>query len=109
MKPSEYDCQQCGACCIDAFGTKGYVRLNERDTDRMERLGLPVILDGGEAWLGTHLSDGSAGHSVCSAFAGDVGNACRCLIYADRPEACQRFEVGGRWCREARRTCGLPV
>lgn len=109
MEATEYDCQQCGACCIDYFGSKGYVRLGERDVRRMERLGLPVILDGGEAWLGTNSPDGPAGNSVCSAFSGNVGKTCRCSIYADRPDACQRFEVGGRWCREARRGVGLPV
>ena len=44
MEATEYDCQHCGACCIDSFGSKGYVRLGERDISRMERLGLPVIL-----------------------------------------------------------------
>lgn len=108
MEATEYNCQQCGACCIDSFGSKGYVRLGERDARRMERLGLPVVLDGGEMWLGTHSPVGPAGDSVCSAFSGNVGGNCRCLIYADRPDACQRFEVGGRWCRDARRTAGLP-
>lgn len=108
MEATDYDCQQCGACCIDAFGSKGYVRLGERDAQRMERLGLPVVLDGGEAWLSTYSPAGPAGDSVCAAFAGNVGKACQCSIYPDRPDTCQRFEVGGRWCQEARRLAGLP-
>ncbi len=104
-----YDCQQCGACCVDFFGSKGYVRLGQQDVQRMERLGLPVILDGGEAWLGTRSPAGPEGQSFCWAFTGEVGGPCKCSIYADRPDACLRYEVGGRWCQEARRGAGLPV
>ena len=66
--PPGYDCQQCGACCIDFFGSNGYDRLGELDARRMKRLGLPVILDAGEAWLGTSSPAGPDGDSFCSAF-----------------------------------------
>jgi Fe-S-cluster containining protein len=104
----EYDCQRCGACCTDFFGSKGYVRLGKRDSERMERLGLPVLWDGGEAWLGTYSPTGETGGAFCSAFVGEVGNSCRCSIYSDRPDACHRFELGGKWCRAARINAGLP-
>ena len=37
-----YDCQQCGACCVDYFGTEGHIELTPAETGRMRRLGLPA-------------------------------------------------------------------
>jgi Fe-S-cluster containining protein len=108
MSMSEgYDCQTCGACCVDFTGTHGYVRLAPREAPRFRRLGLPVVGESGESILGTR-ADGE-GRDVCAAFAGAVGGACSCSVYPSRPRVCQTFEAGGPQCREARRAVGLPA
>jgi Fe-S-cluster containining protein len=104
-----YDCQECGACCVDSFGTAGYVWLAPGEVSRMERLGLPVVWDRGEEFLGSLAHDGPGGGRVCPALAGMVGGRCGCSIYPDRPAAWQQFEVGGFNCRAARPEAGLPV
>jgi Fe-S-cluster containining protein len=110
-----YDCQTCGACCFSPWTGDGYVRLYDLDRERLEPLGLPVVLqtqgydDPPEviAKLGTK-SDEQGGR-VCVAFEGRAGQACACGIYAARPEACRQFEVGGLLCQEARRCKGLAL
>src|SRR5579884_440101 len=75
MEP-EYDCQQCGACCVDYFGTEGYIWLTRGEADGMRRRGLPVVLWHGQVLLGTRPHDGPGGERCCVAFTGAVGGAC---------------------------------
>ena len=105
----DYDCQQCGACCVDYFGTEGYIQLNAGESGRMRRLGLPVVSWHGQTLLGTRSHDGPGGETCCVAFAGKVGGACACAIHPDRPRACREFEPGSPGCRFARQEAGLPV
>jgi Fe-S-cluster containining protein len=58
-------------------------------------------------YLATKLLDG--GRRVCVALDGAPGECCACTVYADRPEACRRYEVGGTLCRSARQWLGLPT
>ena len=102
-----YDCQACGACCVDFTGTHGYVPLAPREAARMRRLGLPVVRGPGTSFLGTKAD--AAGRDVCAALAGAAGGPCSCSVYPARPWVCRAFEVGGPLCREARRTAGLAV
>jgi Fe-S-cluster containining protein len=102
-----YDCQTCGACCVDTTGTHGYVRLTLPEAAYSQRLGLPMVRDSGESFLGTRVDD--AGRDVCAAFTGTVAGPCSCSVYPSRPWVCQAFEAGGPQCREVRRTAGLPV
>jgi Fe-S-cluster containining protein len=104
-----YDCQQCGACCVDVFGMVGYVALTVLEAARMERLGLPVVNEGKESFLGTWRHAGPGGDRICAAFAGTVGEGCGCSIYPGRPGKCRQFEVGGINCLAARREAGLPT
>jgi Fe-S-cluster containining protein len=104
-----YDCQQCGACCVDFFGTEGYIQLGPGEPARMRRLGLPVVAWHGQTLLGTLPHDGPGGKTCCVAFAGNVGRACACAIHPDRPRACREFEVGSPGCLFARESAGLPV
>ena len=104
-----YDCQQCGACCVDFFGTEGYIQLSPPEAGRLRRLGLPVVTWHGQVLLGTRPHDGPGGETCCTAFAGAVGSACACSIHPDRPRACRDFEPGSAGCRFARESAGLPV
>ncbi len=109
LNEAGYDCQQCGACCVFAFGEEGYVSLSRVEAKRARRRGLPVVEDSGCGFLGTRPHDGPAGDSICVAFTGAVGGACACTIYPQRPKKCRQFEAGSRACRKARRAAGLPV
>lgn len=106
-----YDCQQCGACCIndDTSGGAAYVYLRRDEVRKMHRLGLSVVHDAGDAHLGSRAHVGAGGRAACVAFTGCVGGTCGCAIYGDRPGNCRRFEVGGKLCRAMRREAGLSV
>jgi Fe-S-cluster containining protein len=105
----DYDCQRCGACCVNPFGDDGYVNLTEGEAGGLRRTRLPVI-NGyhGQPLLGTVPHHGPGGLTICAAFAGRVGGSCGCSIYEGRPQNCRRFEPGSRLCLEARRACRLP-
>jgi Fe-S-cluster containining protein len=104
-----YDCQACGACCVDYFGAAGYIWLEPGEPQHFRRLGLPVVAWHGQQLLGTRPHDGPGGERCCTAFVGGVGGECGCAIYLERPAECRRFEVGGLGCQFARREAGLPV
>ncbi len=104
-----YDCQQCGACCIDYFGTEGYITVAPAELPRMRRLGLSVIEWHGQQLLGTRPHDGPVGERCCVAFVGEVGRDCACSIHPDRPRECRAFEAGSPGCQFARREAGLPT
>jgi Fe-S-cluster containining protein len=104
-----FDCQQCGACCVDYFGTAGHIQLTSAEAGRMRRLGLPVVAWHGQHLLGTKAHDGPGGTTCCVAFVGVVGRDCACAIHPERPGACRRFEPGSDGCRYAREAAGLPL
>jgi Fe-S-cluster containining protein len=105
----DYDCQQCGACCVDYFGAGGYIQLGQGEAARMRRLALPVVDWHGQRLLGTRAHDGPGGATCCVAFVGQVGADCGCAIHPDRPHACRAFAAGSEGCRFARLEAGLPV
>ena len=89
-----------------------YVALDESEAARMALAHLPVILQrqGGTEFvpkLGTKLT--ANGTKVCAAFEGVVCSTASCGIYEERPNACRQFDVGGKACREARRSIGLAA
>jgi Fe-S-cluster containining protein len=104
-----YDCQQCGACCVNPsfLGGTAYVFLTREETKRMKSLGLSVVQVSGRSHLGTRAPSSGAGPAVCVAFQGGVGGRCGCAIYPGRPAACRRFQVGSPECQEARGEAGL--
>ena len=105
-----YDCQQCGACCInhESVPATGYVCLTRDESKHMKRLGLSVVQTGGSFYLGTR-GRAETSHPVCVALLGRVSESCQCAIYDSRPRNCRRFEVGSRLCEAAREEAGLPV
>ena len=106
---TDYDCQRCGACCVDYFGTTGYIQLTADEKERMRRMSLPVVLWHGQELLGTRPHAGPGGETCCVAFTGEVGSHCACTIHPDRPSACREFEAGSEGCKFARIEVGLPV
>lgn len=104
-----FDCQQCGACCINHnfLGGTAYVYLTHHEAKRMRRFGLTVVTAEGDAHLGTRTTARRNGVPICVAFEGDVGQTCGCGIYGDRPRPCREFQVGSRECKVARRRAGL--
>jgi Fe-S-cluster containining protein len=112
VKVEEYDCQSCGACCVQHGPHDGnaYVYLDREEARRMRSLALPVVEHAlGLCCLGAVSHEGAGGKPACVAFAGQMGEACGCSIYEDRPSVCREFEAGGPLCREAREQAGLPV
>ena len=106
--PSGYDCQTCGACCVNSNSGRGYVALSKKEAATARRLGLPVVADRkGDARLGAVPHDGSGGETVCVAFSGTVGGRCGCTIYGGRPKECRDFLPGSLKCRYARHEAGL--
>jgi Fe-S-cluster containining protein len=101
------DCQACGACCIDYFGTAGYIQLEPAERVRMRTLELPVVEWHGQQLLATRPHDGPGGETCCAAFSGTVGRRCACTIHPFRPEACRAFEPGSAGCLFAREAAGL--
>jgi Fe-S-cluster containining protein len=104
-----YDCQTCGACCDNWFGTEEYVYLAPPEAGAMRRLGLPVHERKGKHYLGTRPEPSGPGGRSCAAFVGRVGGPCGCGVYGQRPAECRRFPVGDFECRLARREAGLPT
>ena len=105
-----YDCQKCGACCTnqEAMPATGYVRLSSGESKHMKRLGLSVVQTDGAFFLGTR-TRADLRHAACVALSCQVGGACRCSIYDERPSNCRQFEVGSGLCQAARREAALPV
>jgi len=108
----EYDCQSCGACCVQQPASDGisYVFLDRQEAKAMRRLGLTVVqAPPGDSFLGCRTHQGAGGRSACVAFQGRVGGPCGCSIYGARPRVCRQFAVGERHCRQARERAGLPI
>src|SRR5260370_42640864 len=101
----EYDCQACGACCVQqgALDGSSYVYLDREEARRMRRLGLTVVRAAlGASFLGCRAHDGAGGPPTCVAFEGVVGGACVCSVYPDRPRLCPPFAVADALCPAAR-------
>jgi Fe-S-cluster containining protein len=108
----EYDCQTCGACCVQfgPYDGNAYVYLDGKEAADLRRLGLPVVEGAlGSSCLGARPHDGAGGRPACVAFTGTLGGRCGCSVYEVRPSVCREYEVGGLLCRQAREQAGLPV
>lgn len=112
MPTADYDCQRCGACCVQLgpYDGNAYVYLDHDEAGQMRSLGLPVVRTAmGGSCLRAAPHGGAGGRPACVAFVGKLAVRCRCSVYDDRPSVCQEFEVGGVLCRDARELAGLPV
>jgi hypothetical protein len=99
------DCQDCGACCREAYHS---VTVSVRD---------PVVWQEPELIVRT-------GHRFEIRRVGENGERCAaltvappggatprysCTIYGNRPKPCREFAANGRHCLDARRRVGLSV
>ncbi len=84
-----FDCQSCGACCIEA----GAVILDQDDD-------VPASLVQHVANLSCMATEGTSFR--CAALLGTVGETVGCGIYARRPRICRTFEAGSDECLSAR-------
>jgi Fe-S-cluster containining protein len=92
------------------FDGTSYVYLDRQEAKRLRRMGLTVVQGAlGDSYLGCRSFAGAGGRPACVALRGEVGVACGCSIYPDRPNVCRQFEVGEALCRDAREQAGLPV
>ena len=93
-RPEAFDCQSCGACCIEA----GAVILGEDDD-------VPSVLVQHVANLRCMVTEGTSFR--CGALLGTVGQAVGCGIYGRRPEVCRSFDAGSDECLSAREAMRL--
>jgi len=93
----ELDCQDCGACCREAYHS---VTVPRRDPVVARHPELVVRRNG---YVEIRRVD-----DRCAALTVDAGRYA-CTIYADRPRPCREFERAGANCLEARRRVGLAV
>jgi hypothetical protein len=88
------DCQDCGACCREAYGA---VHVAPREPIIKRHPSLVVFRDG-------YVELARSGER-CAALVGTERYAC--TVYEDRPRTCRDFTLGGGHCLTARRRTGL--
>jgi Fe-S-cluster containining protein len=100
------DCATCGACCREAFDTVPV----EADDDHTVATRPDWVHTAPDGWREIRRVPSPTGCGTrCAALTGDgaAGTPFRCVIYADRPQACSGLEAGSEACRFARRRVGL--
>jgi len=102
MSESQHPCLTCGACCHEYRVEFPVYELQSMGGSVPDALAHEVC---GNRWR----MDGTQQHPVrCVALIGRCGKQSICSIYAQRPSACQQFEMGTDRCNEARLRHGLP-
>ena len=106
---SSYDCQACGACCVNmpanrAQGVTYWVELSPSDRllTRRDLLRKHVTYDRQGV---PHLRMAPDGR--CLALHGDLGDDVTCSIYRDRPSPCRRVQAGDETCLRSRAAHGI--
>jgi Fe-S-cluster containining protein len=106
---TEYDCQRCGACCVNpqenrAEGFAAYVDVTDADPiaarKDLVRKYVTVGPDGRR-----HLRMAPDGR--CMALRGALGRSVRCDVYHHRPAPCRRVQAGSALCLQYRAGAGL--
>ena len=105
---SQYECDQCGACC------KGHLLVEAYEIDVLRE---PRLIDGGDRhYAGRTIDDVLhelsdeykcillAGARPCVFLCSDN----RCSIYPTRPNVCVAMQAGDEQCQRAREAEGLP-
>lgn len=97
---SRIDCEDCGACCRQAYGS---LELTEDDPFVEDH---PDLIDRASGRLALLRPDGR-----CPPLTGDGSSSApyRCAIHAGRPKTCREFERASAHCLEARRRVGRSL
>jgi Fe-S-cluster containining protein len=109
MASESFDCQTCGACCVnplenerEGFRSWVEVRADEPLHRRKDLVRKLVVLDDDGL---THLK--LDGEGRCVALKGALGRRVSCAIYALRPKPCRRVQAGDKDCLRYRRERGI--
>ena len=107
IDPDNYDCQNCGACCVSDFDAVDYVHLTEDDLDRLntEEHDKFVYTEAtyGRTMCSMKTKYDPAGNCRCAALEGKVGEQVSCGIYDRRPSVCRKFQPETVECDYARK------
>ncbi len=93
-----YDCQSCGACCVEAGPVPVYPSEDQVPTERLSpwtprrEPGHPP----GMRQMTKHIG------GRCMALEGTIGGCVSCTIYTNRPKVCATFTAGSEGCKDAR-------
>lgn len=102
---TSFDCQSCGACCVNPLENAGEGRVDyvpvESGARLLSRKDLVRKFIASDAAGKPHLKMLADGH--CSALRGALGTRVHCAIYHLRPKACRRVQPGDGDCLRARR------
>lgn len=99
-------CQSCGACCA-SFRVDFHPAELAGGAFAWGR-GVPVDMTLPVTAGIVRLCGTDASEPRCIALAGDIGQAVRCTIYAERPSPCREFDIEHAACNRARQRHGLP-
>lgn len=93
---SDFDCQSCGACCVEA-GPVG-ITSDDRVPDYLivPNSRQPLRTDDPKQVIAKHMG------GRCKALEGTLGHCVSCSIYEKRPMVCSTFEKGSEGCLAAR-------
>ncbi len=109
MARDGYDCQRCGACCVNlpenqeaGFASWVEIEPDDRILERPELVRRLVVRDRDDV---PHLRLAPDGR--CLALKGGLGRRVKCDIYNDRPSPCRRVQAGDELCRRYRVVHGI--
>lgn len=93
-----YDCQACGACCIEAGTVPIYPDETQVPTEFIAAYTRPreSEMPSGMRQITKHLG------RRCTALTGEIGACVSCSIYENRPRVCATFPSGSEGCKNAR-------
>lgn len=94
------DCQDCGACCREAYDT---VPITEEEAERLPDLAQLH----GDGWRDLRRAPSPRGEGTWCAALTAPGGRYTCTHYAIRPATCREVETGSEGCLVARRRVGL--
>jgi len=99
---NEYNCQECGICCMMPGFPKKYVRLQDREIEMFSEE--HIIFDKeGKGYLKVKHDDFYNNMSRCVFLVGNHIEGFLCEIYEDRPMICRNFSIDGERCNNLRK------
>lgn len=108
-KNHEYDCRDCGACCVAPSGARIVAAVTPEDLVRLEPEDVTRLTTDADGNPGTSAMTNGQGLTVCAFLTGNVGGEASCSIYERRPARCRDLANGRCSCRVERQRSGLTV